>query len=142
MSAFYTRPVTQMPGGIPFTDPRVPQKKFPGMEVSSEDEQIAKIIEWRRKNPNIYPATEAAAFDYEAVRVELRRYQKNRLGDNKQYFVDGAHNSIGIQIKHREPSTVCPKCGASEVTPRYCKTCRGSRVIGYTCVSCGKERGL
>lgn len=140
--SFYTKPVTQLPGGIPFTDPRVGNKRFPGMEVSSEEEQITRIIDWRKKNPNVYPPSESEWLDFEKVRLELRKYQKNRLGDNRAYFTDGTNNNVPMIVKAVAPSKACPECGSMEASPRYCKTCSSSKLKGYTCLKCGKERGM
>lgn len=139
MSSFYTRPVTMLPGGIPYTDPLQPRKHFPGMEVSTEDEQVKRIIKWRGENKHIY--TESKWFEFESVRQELRTYQKNRLGNSKQFFVDGTNNSFGMEIKTKGPSRAC-ECGATDATAVYCKTCSSSRVVGYKCNNCGKQRGL
>lgn len=141
MSQFYTRPVTMLPGGIPFTDPRTPTKRFAGMEVSTEDEQVGRIIEWRRKNPAVYPPSEPQWLDFAKVREELRKYQMNRLGNSKQFFVNGTNRSIGMVIKVSGPSKAC-ECGATDASPVYCKTCSSARLVGYKCNNCGKHRGL
>lgn len=144
MSSFYTRPVTMLPGGIPYVDNRVPQKRFPGMEVSSEDEQLNKIITWRKQNPAVYPPSEDGGkyLDKEWVRHnQLRPYQRQRLGDSIQYFLDGKNSNIGMEIKVKGPSKSC-ECGATDASPIYCKTCSSSRITGYKCNNCGKVRGL
>ena len=145
MSSFYTRPVTMLPGGIPYVDNRVPQKRFPGMEVSSEDEQLNKIITWRKQNPAVYPPSEDGGkyLDKEWIRVnQLRPYQKNRLGDSKAYFTDGVSTSFGMEIKVKSsPSSAC-SCGATDAKPIYCKTCSSSRITSWECLVCGKKRGL
>lgn len=139
MSSFYTKPITMLPGGIPFTDPLTPKKRFPGMEVSTEDDQIKRIIEWRRGNPNIY--ADPKWLDFESVRGELRTYQVNRLGNSRQYFTNGTNNNISFVIKTREPSRAC-ECGATDAKPNYCKTCGGSKIVSWQCLVCGKVRGL
>lgn len=139
MSSFYTRPVTQLPGGLPFTDPREPRKKFAGMEVSSEDQQIGRIVKWRSENRALYP--EDKYLDWEYVRGELRKYQTDRLGNSKQYFTNGTSVSYGMEIVPRTPSRAC-ECGSMEATNEYCKSCSGARLIGFKCSACGKVRGL
>lgn len=142
MSAFYTKPVTQLPGGIPFTDPRDGRKKFAGMEVSSEAEQVGRIIAWRQMNPGLYPPGEDGGkyLDIDWVRDnELRPYQKNRLGNSKAYFVDGANNNIGLIIEPARPKNVC-ECGSSEAEPIRCRSCASYRIKRWRCLACGKER--
>jgi hypothetical protein len=138
--SFYTRPITMIPGGIPFTDPLTPRKKFPGMEVSTEDEQVQRIITWRRQNPAIYK--DAKWLDASLVLQELRQYQLNRLGNNRAYFTNGTNLNIPLPVKQKEPSRPCPFCGATDATANYCKTCGGHKIKSWKCNNCGKDRGL
>lgn len=137
MSAFYTKPVTQLPGGLPFTEPRDGRKRYPGMEVSSEDEQISRIISWRQKNPTLYPEPEY--YDFEKVRLELRKYQTDRLGNSKQFFVNGTGGMVPMEVRPATPKSVC-SCGETAATPIYCKTCSSAKIKAWKCSACGKER--
>lgn len=143
--SYYTKPITMIPGGIPYRDERVPQKHFPGMEVSTEDQQLTRIVEWRLGNPNVYPPSEEGGkfLNKDWVRDnQLRPYQKNRLGDNPAFFSGGkgAHFVV-MEVRTSAPSRAC-ECGATGASPVYCKTCSGARIISWKCNSCGKERGL
>lgn len=137
--SFYTKPITMLPGGLPFTDPVIPKKHFGGMEVSSEDEQIKRIIAWRTQNKASYP--DSKWFDFEMVRLELRAYQTNRLGNSRQFFTQGTNSNFGMEIKVSGPSGAC-SCGATDASPVFCRTCSRSKVVGYKCNSCGKQRGV
>jgi hypothetical protein len=139
MTNVFVRRITEMPGGIPYRDPRVSEKHFPGMQVASVEEQARIVIRWRLQNPKVYPPEDGKWLNMDYVIEEIINYQRQRLGNDKKYFKDGTVLNGVLVPKVVEPSMAC-SCGSTEADPVYCPTCRGKRIIGFKCRSCGKKR--
>lgn len=125
------------PGGFPFQDKRT-GKKFDGMSADLKL-QAMNVIQHRRGNMRLYPATEGMAFNSDAVQQEiLEQVCANHRGICVEQ-VKSLPMSRNFAVVKSNKS--CPKCGNTDLTPKYCKTCSGSKIRGWTCDKCGTEVG-
>lgn len=127
------------PGGYAFRDPKT-GKHFTDMLTFND--QVAAIIQHRKANVHLYTPFEFASA---SVAEELDAYTCQRLGFDNRYCTGGdlSQNTSDTEPRKKsEPVTgaPCPKCGSTQWTPIYCKTCSGKRITGYACSSCGTRR--
>ena len=123
-----------LPGGLIFTDPRVPEKKWNDTS-SFIDDRVKEVIAFRSQNPNIYDINkDSNFFDPAQVRDEIVMFNYQRLGGMPEYFINS--DDVALQT-HASQSNRC-KCNV-ELKPRLCPTCGGHKVIGYICPSCGQN---
>lgn len=120
------------PGGYYFQDAKTGMK-FDGMSVTFA-EQVQKIINHRRANPLVYPASEPKYLLTLSVGQELDDYTCLRLGRNSSYCT-GPQSATAPRVV---PNRLCPTCGAI-LAPRYCSTCSGNKILAYRCPTCKKE---
>jgi len=107
---------------------------------------VKQVIEHRRGNPNIYPESNAAAFDSKAVELEILI---QFCADKPQYCEDSARPgqpyppvpdpaAVRATVVSQPEGKKCLKCGGSDFEPVICMSCGGRRT-GYKCIKCGLE---
>ena len=126
-------------GGWPFKDPKT------GFSVNGYEGtptmHAPKIIAHRRANPHVYPSQQYHWFDEQSVIQEI--YQQ-KLATHPHLFRGFADKTVEIKTKAtnkrvEQPSLNC-ECGALDWKPKYCPTCSGKKLIGWTCGKCGKDK--
>lgn len=125
-------------GGYPFRDPRT-GKAFDGLSADLAL-QAQNVIRHRKANTKIYPPTETQWFNLVDVKQEIAAY----MCDLKPELCAETALSLPVvklaNVVVQKSQIACPKCGSSEASPILCKTCRGSKVKGFTCLNCGERR--
>lgn len=121
------------PGGVQYTDPRTPSAKWLD-DHTMLDERAAEVIKFRVANPSLYPEPEWTSPAF--VQQQIIDYNCQRWGNDPQYCIE-ANPRAGQPVSVIAPR-LCPECGAP-ITPVYCKTCAGNKILNYECKPCGKE---
>lgn len=125
-----------IPGGIRFTDPRVPAKRWDD-DHTFLDERVREVVKFRLQNPTIYPANEDGGkwFNFDSVAQEVILQNCSRLGNNPNFCQDG-ENSMNVSATQSVPAqdAKCDKCGG--VLLRRLSACCGT-LAGYDCPACG-----
>lgn len=121
------------PAGYVFQDPRT-GFNFDGLEAGGFNDQVRRILAHRQANAKLY--TNGAAFDFEAVAMELEAYQCLRLGNNPKYCRDTESRNV-VQVA-TVGAPVCPVC-KGPMAERYCPGCTGKKMIGWRCEKCNTE---
>ena len=125
-------------GGWGFICPRT-GNRFNGWEGNWE--HIArKVIKFREDNPKTFTAAEVG--DLNSVVQEIFKQKHATMpwlfrGEPNQD--SGAYPSATQTQEQTIHGEKC-SCGATTFKPRFCTTCSGKRIVGYTCSSCGKEK--
>jgi predicted RNA-binding Zn-ribbon protein involved in translation (DUF1610 family) len=120
------------PGGYYFQDAKTGMK-FDGMSVTF-NEQVGKIITHRLANPKVYPPSEPKYLTPDSVTQELDDYTCLRLGRNSSYCT-GPQSPTAPRVS---VNRLCPNCGTI-LTPHYCATCSGNKILDYLCPKCNKS---
>jgi hypothetical protein len=120
------------PGGYYFQDGKTGMK-FDGMAVTF-NEQVGKIITHRLANPKVYPPSEPKYITTDSVTQELDDYTCLRLGRNSSYCT-GPQSPTAPRVS---VNRLCPDCGTI-LTPHYCATCSGNKILDYLCPKCNKS---
>jgi hypothetical protein len=123
---------TVPPGGYYFQDAKTGMK-FEGMSVTF-NEQVVKIITHRLANPRVYPPGEPKYLTTDSVTQELDDYTCIRLGRNSSYCTGPQSPTAPRMSVNR----LCPDCG-NILTPHYCATCSGNKILDYLCPRCSKS---
>jgi hypothetical protein len=126
-----------LPGGYPFVDGRT-NMRFDGFDSGGFGDQVLRIIKHRKANPSVYPAEDAKFLTESFVADELDEYQCQRFGYDARYC--GPTDQEVIRIQKLREQGICQFCGKG-LLPRYCPTCSGQKLIGYTCSGCGSTLG-
>jgi len=121
------------PGGFIYEDPRVQTAKWLD-DHTSVDDRTAEVVKYRSANPSIYPEPEWTQPDY--VKQQIMEFNCLRWGNNPLYCVDS--NAFKSAPVVPQAARLCPDCNV-EITPKFCPTCSGRRIIAYECPQCKKE---
>jgi len=122
-----------LPGGYPYVDPKT-NMRFDGFEAGGFYDQVAKIIQHRSSNPQLYPPGNPEYLETNFVANQLDEYQCQRFGGDARYC--GQTSAEIERAASAQAAGVCQFCGG-ELEQRYCPTCSGQRVIGTRCKKCG-----
>ncbi len=121
------------PGGFIYEDPRIQSAKWLD-DHTSVDERTVEVIKFRSANPAIYPEPEWTQPAF--VKQQITDFNCLRWGNNPQYCIEAtAYKSAPVVV---QAPRLCPDCG-KPITPKYCPTCSGQKIIAYECKPCGKE---
>lgn len=127
------------PGGWPFTDPRTGMV-FNGMNYDYVGLMHA-IANHRKSNPRVYPTSDPQYLDVDFISSEYDAWRCRLLGYNPMFCRDLAPTgSLEQKAAPQQSGSACPKCGETEASPKYCATCSGQRLLGWTCSKCGFYR--
>jgi len=135
------KPGGMPPGGYPYTDPRS-GKTFDGFDAGGAGDQALRIAKYRRANPHIFP--EPDWIDPGFIAHQILDFQVLRLP--RRFFIEVNHVPRLPPAGSRKANPVIPetggKCGCGgDLMPIHCATCKGKRVVGWTCGKCGKKIG-
>jgi hypothetical protein len=123
------------PGGYPFVDKRT-GKNFDGMSADL-GMQAKNVADHRKANPAIYPLSEGQWFDDLFIRQEIIEYMCSL---RPELCYDGSAVKNPIWTEPVPPAgKTCIKCSGTEMSPTYCKTCSGRKVVSWKCNKCGTE---
>lgn len=125
-----------MPGGIRFTDPRVPSFRLEDDHTFLE-ERVREIVKFRLQNPKIYPPTEDGGkwFNFDDVAQEVILQNCSRIDNNPNYCLEG-NGGLNVASASGPAADVrkCSKCG-NPMIPRLSACC--GTLAGYDCPVCG-----
>jgi hypothetical protein len=122
-------------GGFSFVDPKT-NFRVNGLEGTLE-QTAQKVVDHRRANPNVYPASEVNAFELGLVIQEIFL---QKFATHPYLFVGGGEQPGTWEAAQKTPELGSCICGETKVEPVYCPTCGGQRITGYRCIACKAER--
>lgn len=127
--------VSFLPNGMDYIDKRT------GYKVSAYERglenAVSMLIEHRKANPRVYPASEYVWFSPSAVKQEFLRMAYETRPD----LFKGQPVATATRTENGFPKA-CP-CGGTSFSPEYCRTCgSGQRITGHRCDKCGKLYSL
>lgn len=102
-----------------------------------------EVIKHRFGNPVIYPQHESQHFNLQFVMQEITdAICRKHPSFCMETVPVGPPSAAQTPVVVQPPvNPACPACGSTEWKADYCKTCSGSRIVGYICLKCGNKRG-
>ena len=126
------------PGGIIFTDPRVPSMKF-NDDHTFLIERAKEVRTFRLQNPKIYPPDEDGGkwLNLTAIAQEITDVNCARWNNNPNFCLDGSVSALNVsQNRGVTPETKICECG-SIMAARVSACC--GKIAGWNCPKCGKS---
>jgi len=121
------------PGNFPFKDARTGHPFDPN--AGGMRDRIADVQKHRRANPTVYLSTEPQYFDANFIQQQIEDFMCNLRPE-----ICGEAPKLEAKVNVLEiPMFACAKCSATDWKARYCPTCAGQRVEGFTCNACGNR---